>query len=336
MWLKSVKISEWVNWLFSTKDTQIQPDFFDLEASLEKDDLEENTNRYLWRAEDLTSSRLELSQQPNTEIQSIRFTNSINLEIHSCEIVISNSKFFSSLVPGEMCNITGGFDFTHGFHSNIQISPNPKEIIEDLSGNTENSIKIVLPILSYVCAKYYLYTIEQIFTKLTEKKNNKGISITTRGVKLFEDLEHLFRDINNISRNDIIDQKIVVLERELTNIQISLHSQSNSEQLIMKCWLSIIIFFIVIQHDDIKANKIQETILRLNILDNLKELQKIMVLDPRNNIISCRLEDWIGSFNRVVKTGENLTFSISKSENETIAKCFYPDMFSLHQEWTYV
>jgi hypothetical protein len=168
------------------------------------------------------------------------------------------------------------------------------------------------------------------------KKNNKGISITTRGVKLFEDLEHLFRDINNISRNDIIDQKIVVLERELTNIQISLHSQSNSEQLIMKCWLSIIIFFIVIQHDDIKANKIQETILRLNILDNLKELQKIMVLDPRNNIISCRLEDWIGSFNRVVKTGENLTFSISKSENETIAKCFYPDMFSLHQEWTYI
>jgi len=304
---------------------------FDFEASLENEEIEENTNRHLWRAEDLTSSRLELSKQPNTEIQSIRFTNSINLEIHSCEIVISNSKFFSSLVPGEMCNITGGFDFTHGFHSNIQISPNPKEIIEDLSGNTENSIKVVLPVLSYVCAKYYLYTIEQIFTKLTEKKTNKVMSITTRGIKLFEDLEHLFRDDTNISRNDVIDQKIVVLERELTNI--SLQSQ---EQLIMKCWLSILIFFIVIQHDDIKANKIQETILRLNILDNLKELQKIMVLDPRNNIISCRLEDWIGSFNRVVKTGENLTFSISKSENETIAKCFYPDMFSLHQEWTYV
>jgi len=230
-----------------------------------------------------------------------------------------------------MCNITGGFDFTHGFHPNIQISPNPKEIIEDLSGNTENSIKVVLPVLSYVCAKYYLYTIEQIFTKLTEKKTNKVMSITTRGIKLFEDLEHLFRDDTNISRNDVIDQKIVVLERELTNI--SLQSQ---EQLIMKCWLSILIFFIVIQHDDIKANKIQETILRLNILDNLKELQKIMLLDPRNMVSSCRLEDWIRSFNRVVTTGENLTFSISKSENETIAKCFYPDMFSLHQEWTYI
>jgi len=336
------KISELVNWLLYPQNIPNR-DLFDLEASLETDALEEN-NKHLWRPDELTSSRLELSNlQPTTNNALSRFTNSINLEVHSCDIVISNSNFFSSLVPGEMCKITGGYDFLHGFHSNILISPNPKEIIEDLSGNTENSIKVVLPVLSYVCAKYYLYTIGKIFTLLTEKikNNNKESLAITRGLKLFEEIEFLYNDFNHSSLNDFIDQKIVDLEKELENTSIQLIplSQYNYGPLIIGSWLSIIIFFIVIQQNDIKANhnKIQETIFRLKMTEYFKELQKIILLDQSlEKDISGRLSNWLASFNRVITTGENLTFSISKSENHTIAKCYYPDMFSLHQEWTVI
>jgi len=52
--------------------------------------------------------------------------------------------------------------------------------------------------------------------------------------------------------------------------------------------------------------------------------------------ISKRLEDWSSSLNRVLSSGENLIFLISKTENCSKAKCFYPDLLALHQEWTFV